>query len=212
MTTGNPVEMGSERKTRRGLKLFRCDGKGKIMDVTDPDPTPVLFDPGEEGVRTPRFAFNYTRYNAESFKSECQHTHWVDTDTLRALAWDLQTTRKGDKGEKGYTPVLDEFKGGPATAAGITDLGDSGIISRRMTITFNDTLNIGPVYQVSFVVQEGRKGDKGQIVPVKDGKQFIKETMNIPVAVARKLGCRLMSYLTSKETAAIAAHYMPPNQ
>lgn len=200
------MSVETEVKKKRGLKLARVDMKGKILDVTDPDPTPIVFDPNEEGVRSPRFALNYTRYNLESFKSECQHTHWVDSDTLRLLAWDLQTNRKGDKGDKGYTPLLDEYKGGPATAAGITELGENGIVSRRMTIAYNDSLNMGPVYQINFIVCEGKKGDKGQITPVKDGKVFVKEQINVPVASARKLGARLHTYLIAKETAAITNH------
>lgn len=175
MTQDNPVEAGTEHKRKRSLKLFRVDMKGKIMDISDPDPNPVVFNPDDEGSRTPRFALNYTRYNLESFKSECNHTHWIDVDTLRLLAWDLQTNRKGEKGDKGYTALLDEFKGGPASAAGITDLGENGIVSRRLTITYNEGLNIGPVYQFNFLVCEGKKGDKGQITPVRDGKTFVKE-------------------------------------
>jgi hypothetical protein len=196
------MSVETEPKKKRGLKICRVDTKGKIMDVSDPDPIPVVFNPDDDGSRTPKLAFNYTHYNLETNKSECQHTHWVDVDTMRLLAWDLQNTKKGDKGEKGYTAILDEFKGGPAMAAGITELGDNGIISRRMTISYNDGLNMGPVYQFNFVVCEGRKGDKGQIMPVKGSKEFVKEQINVPVAAARKLGCRIYAYLIAKETAA----------
>jgi len=206
------TEGGVEKRTRRGLKLGRVDCKGKIMDVTDPDPTPKIHNSEEEGSRIPRFAFNYTRYNLESFSSECNHTHWVDVDALRLLAWDLMNTRKGDKGDKGYTAILDEIKAGTATAAGVTELGDNGIVSRRMTITYTETdskgeaLRTGPVYQFFFELKEGRKGDKGQITPVPNGKQFLREFMSVPVGNARKLGCRLYSYINSKESAAITSH------
>lgn len=209
------MSVDTEKRTRRSLKLFRVDGRGKIMDVTDPDPRPTLYNPEEEGSRIPRFAFNYTRYNLESFSSECGHTHWVDVDTLRLLAWDLMTTRKGDKSDKGYTAILEEFKGGPASAAGITELGEAGIVSRKLNISYSETdskgeaLRTGPVYQFSFELREGKKGDKGQITPVPNGKQFLREFMSVPVGNARKLGCRLYSYLNSKETAAISDHIWP---
>jgi hypothetical protein len=210
MAQTNPSQRDAALKP--WLQVARADTKGKIIDFTDPDPEPVLFDPKTDE-HAPKFAINYCAYAAEGsdFKASVQHRHWIDIDTLDLLAWDLLTTRKGEKGEKGYTPILDEFKGGSAAAAKITELGANGIVSRRFTVTYNDGLNIGPVYQFSFIVCEGRKGDKGQIMPVKDGKVFVKEQINVSVQTARKLGLTLHRYLQAKLAAAILRHdYSPP--
>jgi hypothetical protein len=204
----------AETKTQ-WLKVARVDMKGKILDISDPDPMPTMFDPDAEDQRTPKLALNYVRYNTNDFHAECQHRHFVDLDVLDLLCWDILTIRKGDKTERGYTPILDEFKGGPAKFAGIpaalTALGDDGIISRRLTVSYMDQLNgeplrSGPVYQFSFEVKEGVKGDKGQITPVKGGETFLKESINVPIAAARKAAKTMQRYLTGKQSAAHAGY------
>lgn len=198
------------------LQVARADAKGKIIDFTDPDPEPVLYDPKQDE-HAPKFAVNYCAYAAEGteFKSRASHRHWIDVDALDLLAWDLLTTRKGDKTDRGYTPLLDEFKGGRAgkNALGIAE---DQVVSRRFTVAYMDTMNgealrSGPVYQFSFIVCDGKLGDKGQVMPVQGGKQYLKESINVTVPVARKIGRTINRYLQAKLGVAILRHdFSPP--
>lgn len=195
---------------RKIVKIARVDMKGKIMDFTDLDARAVMPEGNGDGGFAPKITINYTHYDTETNKAKAIHRHFVDLDVLRLLAFDLLTVKKGDKGEKGYSPILDEFKGGSAEKAGISDLGPNGVVSRRLTITYNDALNMGPVYVFSFIMAEGKKGDKGQIMPVKDGKVFLKEAINVPVPAARKLGAELQQYLQAKSAAEMVLLALEP--
>jgi hypothetical protein len=184
--------------------------KGKIMDFTDLDARAVISEGDGDNSFAPKVTINYTHYDTETNKAKAKHRHFVDLDVLRLLAFDLLTVKKGEKGEKGYSPILDEFKGGSAEKAGISDLGPNGVVSRRLTVRYNDALNMGPVFVFSFTMAEGKKGDKGQIMPVKDGKVFLNENINVPVAAARKLGAELQQYLQAKSAAEMVLLALAP--
>lgn len=196
--------MASEQKW---LKVARADSKGKILDLTDPEPLPTLYDMDEEGVRTPKFLINYRRYDTETHKSEKEHKHWIDAAALRVLTYDLATGYVGHQTERGYTPLIQEFKGGPAVKAGVEELGPNGIVSRSLSVAFNDQLRIGPVFQFKFELREGVGGEKGQVMPVKDGKVFLQEFINLPVALARQFGSTVRDYLTAKDTIGMLRYY-----
>lgn len=204
-------EQAAERQ--RWFKITRVDTRGKILDLTDPDPFPSLYDMDDERQRKPKFAFNYTLYNIDSFASLETHRHYMDEDVLELLCWDILTTRKGEPTEQGYTPLLQEFKGGPARAAGVTTLGDNGVVSRSMEVRYMDKLKgeplrTGPVYSFHWKMTEGKEGGKGQITPVQGSPVFLDQTMMIPVPLARKMAKQVLGYLESKRTAALVGHHL----
>lgn len=203
----------SSGERRAWYKISRVDTKGKILDISDPDPFPKIYDPENEEVRAPKYSLNYTEYDPSTFKSRESHRHWVDEEALDLLAWDLLTNRKGEAGK----PIYEEYKGGPAKAAGVTELGDNGFVSRQFSVTYTETdskgekLRMGPVYVFRFTMSEGRQEEKGQIMPVRDGKVFLRAQITVPVALARRMGKRILKYLAAKETAAIVGEkYIDP--
>jgi hypothetical protein len=203
--------MTPQAETReKWYQIARADTKGKIMDFTDPNPSPVLYvrkrKDDEEGDKyAPKIAANISIYGGEENKASVQHLHWVDLDALALLAWDILTRAKGDKLDKGYTPILAEFKGGPARKNGF-GISEDQIVSRQFTVTYNDGLNIGPVYQFRFIVVEGRTGDKGQVMPVKDAKPYLDQTVNVSVQAARKMALTIQRYLQAKMAVALDRH------
>ena len=124
---------------RGGCHIARVDGRGKILDITDPDPQPLVFDPKAGGFK-PKFIVNYVRYNTELNKAEVTHAHWMDPAALRLLCWDLLTMCKGEKSERGYAPILDEYKGGKPSTKGV-EIPEHILVSRWMTVSFNDALD-----------------------------------------------------------------------
>ncbi len=170
------------------LKIARADTRGKILDFTDPNPAGSVLR-GEQDKHNPKIAMNLCLYGQDN-KATLQHRHWMDMDTLALLVWDILTNRKGEKTEKGYTPILDEFKG--------TD-----DVSRRLTVTYNDGLNIGPVYAFRFIVTKGETGANGQVMPVRGAKPDIDQTVNISVQEARTIALTLHSYLQAKMTVSV---------
>lgn len=196
-----------QKEATRWFKVSRVDTRGKILDITDPDPHPTVYDPDDEDSRTPKFAMNYTKYNTSTYQSEITHRHWIDQDNLRLLAYDMLNEVCGIETEKGYKPILDEFKGGSAKAAGIETLGENAKVSRRMSVVYNDKLDMGPVYQIHFILVEGQEGKNGQIEPVKGATPLLKESVNIPVATARRIGIAILHYLQAKQSAALVNHW-----
>lgn len=182
-------------------QITRADTRGRILDFTDTSPDPYLFVRKRDKY-APKISLNLCVYAGDDHKSTVQHRHWIDVDTLALLAWDILTNRKGEKSERGYSPILDEFKGGPAANAKIPEITD-GLVSRRLTVIYNDGLNIGPVYQFRFVVTKGVEGANGQVMPVKDSKPVIDQTMNISVQEARTIALTLHMYFQAKTTIAV---------
>ncbi len=194
----------------RWLKIARIDTLGKILDCSDPEPTPTLYDPDEEGTRSPKFALNYVEYDPQTTKSTIQHRHWVDEADLYVLATDLLHGRRGDKDAEGrYRPIHQEFKGGSARAAGIDSLGEDGLVSRQFSVTFTDQLTkVGPAFELRFTVLPGEKGGKGQITPVRGAKPLLDiKPMYVALPFARKFGGQILNHLQAKRTAALVGKY-----
>jgi hypothetical protein len=189
------------------LQIARADSKGKILDLTDPDPQPKLYDPEAEESRKPKLALHFVEYDPQTNQANKQHRHFIDLAALRVLSFDLGQGYPGIKGDRGYLPICQEFKGGPAKAAGVTELGPDGFVSRSLSVGFNDQLQIGPVFQFKFELREGLKGGKGQITPVRDGKIFLQAFINLSVPLARQFGMTIYQYLQAKDTAALVFEY-----
>lgn len=192
---------------KRFLQVGRVDSKGKILDFTDPNRFSGIYDPkpgeDEEKSFAPKFELNYTRYNTESQSAEAKHRHYIDVDVMRLLAWDILNGNIGTKGEKGYNPILDEFKGSFVDSVSLQKFDEKKLISRRLTVQYNDSLRIGPVYSFMFVAADGEKGEKGQVKPIKGGQEYLKEFIYIPVDNARKISLRILHWLQAKDAAAL---------
>ena len=191
-----------------GLQIARVDARGKILDITDPSPMPQVHDPKKkdrEGrkARAPRMEINFCNYGGNE---SVTHRHWVDCDTLRLLAWDLVNTQTGDKRGKFYEPILNEYKGGDMERVGSHEFDRPKLISRRMSVSFNDGLDMGEVYQVNFEAKDGVRGKTGQVTPDKGGETYFKDSINIPVETARKVGLCILEHLQAKRAAAYATH------
>src|SRR5690349_12178335 len=104
-----------EAERSRYLQLARFDGRGRILDITDPERYPRLFDPSNEDEKSPKYQLNYTRYDTEAHKALVTHRHWIDEDTLSLLCYDIVRGFKGMPRGDGFAPLLDEFKGGRAS-------------------------------------------------------------------------------------------------
>lgn len=165
------------------LKIARADTRGRILDFSDPNPGGV-----GDGKYAPKIALNLCLYEGPEHKASLQHTHFVDTDTLSLLAWDILTQRRGTADNKGA--IFSEFKGGPGPAR--------SLISRRLSVSYNDNLNIGPVYQFRFVVSEGVEGPNGQISPKPGATPTIDQTFNMSVQTAREIALTLLQYLQAQ--------------
>jgi hypothetical protein len=197
-----------QQERAKWLKVARLDAMGKILDLTDPDPVPVVFDPDAEGARPPKFALNFVEYDPQTTKSSMQHRHWIDEPDLYLLAFDLLHMRKGDRTEEGrYRPLIHEYKGGSAMAAGVESLGEGGIVSRQFSVSFNDQLKIGSAYEFRFVMSEGQKGQKGQVTPLKDGRVFVDKKMYVQLGFARRFGAQVLNHLQAKRAAALVGTY-----
>lgn len=197
-----------ETTTRRYLQVARVDSKGKILDFSDPNKFPEVYDPkpddGERGF-SPKFELNYTKYNTETTKAEEKHKHYIDVDVLRLLAWDILHKAKGEKIDDGnYKPLLDEFKGSMVDAVSFQTFGEKKLISRRLTVQFREGMKIGNVYEFRFEAKDGVKGDKGQVAPAKDGKEYLKESIFVPVEAARRAALKILHWLQAKDAAALA--------
>lgn len=196
----------SEETTQKqyfDLKIARLDSRGKILSVTDPDSRPVWMEPGED--KNPKLQLDFTEYSTETNKAIKTHRHWVDADVFHLLAWDFLTGKKGEKNGDSYVPLLDEFKGGKAGKTKLEGVTEDMILSRRLTVVYTDALTkIGPAYQFKFVVTDGRKGETGQIMPVKGAKPYLTADMTVALPIARRFGMTICNYLQGKTAAALS--------
>lgn len=199
----------------RGIQIGRWDAKGKILDITDLDPEIPLYQPKKQKY-TQKLALNYQKYDTETTQGSVRHTHWIDVDAARLLCYDLANVRKGEKKPDGaYFPVYQEYKGSAAGKNTPFPVDPSHMLSRTLTVTYMETdgkgekLRSGPVYQFSFLVCDGKEGDKGQVTPIKGGKQYLSEQINVPLFAARKVGLLVVQYLQSKLTCQLS-RFCPP--
>lgn len=186
--------MAADESRSKWYKIARADAKGKILDISDPNPEPRLYNPDTDKY-APKYVVNYVKYDLTTHKSDVSHSHYIDEDALALLAWDLMNGNTGGKGEKGFLPILDEYKGGLDA--------DKSLVSRRFLVAYNEGLSMGPVYGFAFVVGEGVKTDTGAVLPAKNKQPMFNEKIYIPVQSARKLGLSIYRYICAKQVAAI---------
>jgi hypothetical protein len=191
----------------RGIQIGRWDAKGKILDITDLDPEIGIYLPKKQKYAQ-KLALNYTKYDVDTTQGQARHTHWLDVDAARLLCWDLTKVRKGDKKPEGtgFFPMYQEYKGSAAGKNTPFPVDPTHMLSRTMTVTYmevdgkGERLRSGPVYQFAFLVCDGKEGDKGQVTPIKGGKQYLSEQINVPLFAARKVGLTVIQYLQAKLT------------
>ena len=197
----------------RGYQIGRWDAKGKILDITDLDPSIGLYVPKRDKYAQ-KLALNYVKYNVETNAGEARHTHWIDLDMARLLCWDLANNRKGDKkpGTESFLPFYKEYKGSRAGDKTPFPVSPDHMLSRALTVTYaevdgkGEKLRSGPVYQLAFVVCDGKEGDKGQVTPVQGGKTYLSEQINVPIIAARRVGLTVVQYLQAKLTIQLSRH------
>lgn len=161
--TLNRSEPAEEREYVPKPKIARVDAKGKVLDFTDA----VEYIADNKGnLEEGKIILNYTEYDVSTHKANQTLKHYIDVDAARVLFDDILNRRfskdPGDAEGKRYLPLLDEFKGGRGSAAKHPEWEWA---SRRLIVTFDPAMRVGPSIIFSFIQGEGEQTSTGAIKP-----------------------------------------------
>lgn len=185
-------------------KIYRVDAKGKVLDFQDF----VLYGLDKRGcLDEGKIVLNYTEYDVNTHKAMLTLKHYMDIDVARVVFSDILGYRfkKDPKKDGFYLPLLDEFKGGRGSAAGHDEWEWA---SRRLIVSYNDGLRIGPAIVFNLTLGEGEASATGAITPKSKDAPYKGQIM-VPLAKARCAAATILDYINCKQTAAMVACICP---
>lgn len=186
-------------------KIARVDAKGKVLDFSDAIEC-IIDSKGnlEEG----KIVLNYTEYDVNTHKANQTMRHYIDVDAARVLFDDILNRRftkdPGDAEGKKYLQLLDEFKGGRGSAAKHPEWEWA---SRRLIVTFDPTMRVGPSIIFSFIMGEGQQTATGAITP-KYTEAPIKAQILVSLPKARAVAAGVLDYIRCVQTVMTAKSMM----
>lgn len=195
--TNADVSETEEREFVPKPKIARVDAKGKVLDFTDAIEC-MVDNKGnlEEG----KIILNFTEYDVNTHKANQTMRHYIDVDVARVLFDDILNRRftkdPSDAEGKKFLPLLDEFKGGRGQAAKHPEWEWA---SRRLIVTFDPTLRVGPSIVFSFTLGQGEQTPTGAIKP-KYTEAPIKAQILVSVAKARVVAAGVLDYIRCVQT------------
>ncbi|MHB1455328.1 MAG: hypothetical protein ACYC0V_00275 [Armatimonadota bacterium] len=199
------TDQSEERDYVPKPKIARVDAKGKVLDFTDGIEC-ALDSKGslEEG----KIVLNFTEYDVNTHKAIQTMRHYIDVDVARVLFDDILNKRfakdPGDTEGKRYLPLLDEFKGGRGSAAKHPEWEWA---SRRLIVTFDPTMRVGPSIIFSFILGEGEQTPTGAIKP-KYVEAPIKVQILVSLPKARAVAAGVLDYIRCVQTVMTARSMM----
>ncbi|MHB1455581.1 MAG: hypothetical protein ACYC0V_01565 [Armatimonadota bacterium] len=181
-----------EREYVTKPKIARVDAKGKVLDFQDFIENQIDRKGNlEEG----KITLNYTEYDVSTHKANQTLKHYIDVDVARVLFDDILNRRfskdPGDAEGKRYLPLLDEFKGGRGSAAKHPEWEWA---SRRLIVTFDPAMRVGPSVIFSFIQGEGEQTSTGAIKP-KYTEAPIKAQILVSLPKARVVAACILDYI-----------------
>ena len=195
--TLNRSEPAEEREYVPKPKIARVDAKGKVLDFTDA----VEYIADNKGnLEEGKIILNYTEYDVSTHKANQTLKHYIDVDAARVLFDDILNRRfskdPGDAEGKRYLPLLDEFKGGRGSAAKHPEWEWA---SRRLIVTFDPAMRVGPSIIFSFIQGEGEQTSTGAIKP-KYTEAPIKAQILVSLPKARAVAAGVLDYIRRVQT------------
>jgi hypothetical protein len=217
-----------EQTKGRWVQIGRADSRDILLDITDPDADGAFWDRSEERrkkqnnepfKREPRYALTLVKYDKSKpagSRGE-ETTHWLEENALLLLMHDILSLRKGAEkegtnGRKFREPICRDYKGSPEV---IEEGKPKVMVSRSLTVKYNDGLTMGPVYEFNFMKCEGVANDQGAVEPKKgpDGKPakvFYEGVIRVGTVgnkqgdFVREMAMGVIEYIRAKKSAQLA--------
>ncbi|MHB1455384.1 MAG: hypothetical protein ACYC0V_00555 [Armatimonadota bacterium] len=191
-------DVPEEREYVPKPKIARVDAKGKVLDFTDSIECSL---DGKGSLQEGKIILNFTEYDVSTHKANQTMKHYIDVDAARVLFDDILNRRftkdPGDAEGKRYLPLLDEFKGGRGSAAKHPEWEWA---SRRLIVTFDPTMRVGPSVIFSFILGEGQQTATGAITP-KYTEAPVKAQILVSLPKARAVAAGVLDYISCIQTA-----------